>query len=438
MKNSSIKNVVLEILLITSIMLAAMSIFLKYVILNEKTYSNVFNQSGTYGVLKDYIYKKIDDVLSSKNIDIDIKESIITDEDIKRETDNSVHGILEYLKTGENNIKPLDTSIYKQRVSDILNSIMDNMIKPNSNDLSLNDKFKTQNTVSIKGTLRINRMNYVKAASKDGQSNIKVEQLMSKSEAEAKVREILKQKGLTEEEAIEKATQKGITEEQALKILESYGITIDDYESGESDSTTVTGDSNDNAARSQYSNNQESKEETSSSSKQENQNGTNNVQDGSSPKSKLDNIKSKLVDEAGKSIDKEVGKVNFNKIFESNKVQKLAQITSTIYKLFWLFIIMPIIIMCILIKINAKGLDSSLKYIGTAFLIAGLILVIASSSIYILKVYENINAVPIYLKDTIYNLAKHSLIVLSKYGATALVIGLLLFIPTIRKKVLTK
>ena len=50
---------------------------------------------------------------------------------------------------------------------------------------------------------------------------------MTQSEAEAKVRDILKQKGLTEEQAIEKATKKGITEEQALKILAGYGITID-------------------------------------------------------------------------------------------------------------------------------------------------------------------------------------------------------------------
>lgn len=438
MKNSSIKNFILEILLITSIMLAVLSMFLKYVLLNEATYLNIFSKSGTYEVIKDYIYKKMDDILSSKNINIDIKESIITDEDVKRETDNVVHETLEYLKTGENNVKPIDTSVYKQRVSDILDSIMDNMIKPSGNDLSLNDKYQTKNMVSIKGKLEINSMNYIKPSSEDGQDRMKVEQLMSKSEAEAKVREILRQKGLTEEEAIEKARKKGITEEQALDILRSYGITIDDYESGESDSTTVPESSNDNVEKSQYSDNQESKEETSSDSNKEDQNTINNTQDGKNSRSKLDNIKNKLVDEAGKSIDKEVEKLNFNKIFESNKIQKLAKITSIIYKLFWLFIIVPIIIMCILIRINAKGLDSSLKYIGTAFLIAGLILVIVSSGIYHLKVYENINIAPVYLKDTIYNLAKHSLMVSLKYGATALVIGLLLFISAIRKKVLTK
>lgn len=221
-------------------------------------------------------------------------------------------------------------------------------------------------------------------------------------------------------------------------MLKDYGITIDDYESGESNSSTAPENSIDDVTKSQDSNNQRSKEEASSSLNNEGQNAVNNIQDGKNPKSKLDNIKSKLADEAGKSIDKEVEKMNFNKIFESNKVQKLAQITSKIYKLFWVFIIIPIIIMCILIKINAKGLDSSLKYIGTAFFIAGLILVIASSSIYYLKAYENINTIPVYLKDTTYNIANHILILLSKYGVIALVIGVLLFIPGVWKRGLNK
>lgn len=208
MKNSSIKNVVLEILLMASIMLAVLSVFFKYVLLNEATYLNIFNESGTYRELKDYIYEKIDKVLSSKGINIDIKESIITEDDVKKEADNVVHELLEYLKTGENNVKPMDTSIYKQRVSDMLDSIMDNMIKPTSGDLSFNDKFQTENMGYTKGVSQVNGISYIKPALKDGQGNIKVEQLMSKSEAEAKVREILRQKGLTEEEAIEKATKK--------------------------------------------------------------------------------------------------------------------------------------------------------------------------------------------------------------------------------------
>ena len=436
MKTNLLKTV--EVLLVFSIVFAIVSIFLKYVILNESTYLSIFDKSGVYAEVKDSIYKKIDNLLSSKNINFDIKKSIITDEDIKRETNNAVYGVLEYLKTGENNITPPDTSIYKQRVSDMLDTVINGMLKPSNGDLSFNSNFYVKNMAYTKSSLKGNEMNYLKKTTRDGQDTLEVEKLMSKSEAEAKVREILKEKGLTEEEAIEKATKKGITEEQALKILAGYGITIDDYDSGENNSEAATNtDSSDNSKAKvnvRDSNDGSSKDEASS--KNENQNSISDKQDNKGVKTQLDNIKNKLLDEASKSIDQEVEKMNFNKVLESSKFQKLAKVTSTIYRLFWLFIMIPIFIMAILIKMNTKGLNSSLKYIGTAFLFAGLILVAVASSVYILKAYENINISPVYIKDTVYTIVRHSLMILAEYGAVALVMGLLMLIPT--KKYLIK
>lgn len=438
MKTSLIK-ITAQILLVISIMLAVSSIFVRYVILNETTYLNIFNESGTYSQIKDSVYQKIDSLLSSKNINVDIKESIVTEEDIEREVESAVYGVLEYLKTGENNVKSPDTSIYKQRISDILDSVISSVIKPASNELSFNDNFYTKNMVSTTSKLQLNEMNYVKKASKGGQDVVKVEKLMSKEEAEARVREILKQKGLTEEQAIEKARKKGITEEQALKILSAYGITIDGYESGgdSAASSTKEGNSTDSSNSQSVTENSNGGEQGNAvSSNNENQNTTSKAENNTNFKSKLDSVKNKLVDEAGKSIDKEVEKMNFNKILESSKVQILAKITSILYKLFWLFILIPMIIMAILIKINVKGLNSSLKYIGTAFLISGFILVVVSSSIYMLKIYENINISQVYIKDAISNIARHCLIVLAKYDAITLVIGLFAFIPTFKKRLI--
>ncbi|MVX65628.1 hypothetical protein GKZ28_18255 [Clostridium chromiireducens] len=438
MKNNY-KSIIIELFLLIVIMLAVSSAFIRYVILNETTYLNILHESGTYSQIKDSVYQKIDSLLSSKNINVDIKESIVTDEDIEREVDNTVYGILEYLKTGENNVKSPDTSIYKQRISDILDSVISSVIKPTSNELSFNDNFYAKNMVSANSKLQFNEMNYVNKASKGGQDVVKVEKLMSKEEAEARVREILKQKGLTEEQAIEKARKKGITEEQALKILAGYGITIDDYEpgGGSAASSTKEGNSTDSSNSQSVTENSNGGEQgNAASSNNENQNTTSKAENNTNFKSKLDSVKNKLVDEAGKSIDKEVEKMNFNKILESSKVQKLAKITSTLYKLFWLFILIPMIIMAVLIKINVKGLNSSLKYIGTAFLISGFILVVVSSSIYMLKIYENINISQVYIKDAISNIARHCLIVLAKYGAITLVIGLFAFIPTFKKRLI--
>ncbi|OPJ61866.1 hypothetical protein [Clostridium chromiireducens] len=440
MKTSLIK-ITAQILLVISIMLAVSSIFVRYVILNETTYLNIFNESGTYSQIKDSVYQKIDSLLSSKNINVDIKESIVTEEDIEREVESAVYGVLEYFKTGENNVKSPDTSIYKQRISDILDSVISSVIKPASNEVSFNDNFYTKNMVSTTSKLQLNEMNYVKKASEDGQDVVKVEKLMSKEEAEARVREILKQKGLTEEQAIEKARKKGITEEQALKILAGYGITIDGYEPGGGSAASSTKEGNSTNSDSSNSqsvtgNSNGGEQGNAASSNNENQSTTSKAENNTNFKSKLDSVKNKLVDEAGKSIDKEVEKMNFNKIMESSKVQKLAKITSTLYKLFWLFILIPMIIMAILIKINVKGLNSSLKYIGTAFLISGFILVVVSSSIYMLKIYENINISQVYIKDAISNIARHCLIVLAKYDAITLVIGLFAFIPTFKKRLI--
>lgn len=197
-------NLIIEVLLVFSIIIAVLAMFLKVVVLNEKTYTNILNKNNTYEQVKETIYNKIDALLSAKNINYDIKESIITEDDIKREADNIISGFIQYLKTGENNVKPIDVEPYKQRVKDIIG----NIIKPTKNDLSYNSNVQAENTVCNGNELKYNNMIVYKEQSKVGQSSIEVQKLDTKSEAEAKVREILKQKGLTEEQAIQKATEK--------------------------------------------------------------------------------------------------------------------------------------------------------------------------------------------------------------------------------------
>jgi len=426
-------SIIIEILLIFSIMLAVLAIFFKVIVLNKNTYTDILNKNNTYEQVKESIYIKIDALLSTKNINYDIKESIITEDDVKREADNVISGFIQYLKTGENNIKPIDSEIYKQRVSDILHSIIGGIVKPNTNELSFNDNLQGRNIASIENKLEFNTMLLIKDNSKDEQDQIEVEKLMTQSEAEARVREILKQKGLTEEQAIEKATKKGITEEQALRILAGYGITIDDKSEAEVNKSSSQ-NSNDNQIQSKKSSDKttgDSKKETSSNSQTENT--INQIPDEKSTKSELDKVLNKLVDEAGSLIEKEVKKINMDKVLESSIIQKLAKITSIIYKMFWIFMILPIILMTILIKINGKDFNSSLKSISNGFLLAGLILFGIFFCGYALKVYEKFNINIVYLKDVVSYTIKHFLMILSTCGIATFIIGLLMFIPTIKK-----
>ena len=272
-----------------------------------------------------------------------------------------------------------------------------------------------------------------KEQSKVGQPRIEVQKLMTKSEAEAKVRDLLKQKGLTEEQAIKKATEKGITEEQALKILAGYGITIDGKSDSEANPSKTESSDNSNGASVQGSDNTTGNSSNETSSNSQTENTINQTPIDKSIKSPLDIIANKLLDEARSSIEKEVEKINLDKILESSKLQKLAKITSTVYKMFWMFMILPIILMAILIKINGKDLISSVKYIRNAFLLAGLILFAIFFGAYVLKVYEKLNINIVYLKDMISYTIKHFLIVLSTCGIITFVVGLFLFIPTIKK-----
>lgn len=412
-------------------MFAIIAIFLKYVFLNKNVYLKILNESGTYEQIKDSIYKKIDDTLSSKNIKIDIKEAIITEDDLKREADSVISGIIEYLKTGQNNVKPIDTKVYKERVSDVLYSIIGNVTERTNNDLSFNNNLQAENIAYAGSEFKLNNMMVIKEQSKVEQVSIEVEKLMAKEEAEAKVRALLKQKGLTEEQAIQKAIEKGITEEQALEILAGYGIIIDEESQG--DKFQRENSNNSNSSSVQREDNTNEKYNKGASPNGEIGSTINEIPTDKNIKNPLDNIANKLLDEAGNNIEKEIDKINLNKILESSKMQKLAKTTSITYKLFWLFMILPILFIALLIIQNNKDVNASLKYIRNAFLLVGLIFLGVFFSAYALRVYTKINIDQVYFKETISYMIQHFLLVLSKYGIVSFVIGLSMYIPTIKR-----
>lgn len=429
--NKKRSNIIIQILLMFSIMLAMLSVFFKYVVLDKNTYLKILNQNGTYEQVTESIYTKIDNMLRSKNINVDIKESIITEDDIKSQTDDIISGFLDYLKTGKNNIKPIDSEIYKQRVRDVLGSI----IKPTKNELSANTNFEIQNTVYTSGKLTVNNMAVLKEESKVGQSNLEIQRLMTRDQAEEKVREILKEKGLTEEQAIEKARKKGITEDQALKILAGYGITIDDEPDAKVNENSPKSSNDNNSSEPNNSNNNSNDNENSkeASPNDSSENNGNQMPIDKSVKSKSSGVFNKLIDEAGSNIEKEIAKINLDKIAGSDKLQKITQITSTFFNMFWIFIILPIILMAILIKINGRDFNSSLKCIRNAFLLSGLIMFSIFYGAYVLKIYEKTNIDMVYFKDVIFYTIKHFLTILSMSSSVIFGVGLFLIIPTIKK-----
>ncbi|OOM16530.1 hypothetical protein [Clostridium saccharobutylicum] len=522
-------NIIAQILLVISIMLSVLAIFVNSIVLNKNTYLNILSKEGTYAQIKQSVYDKIDTAIGSKNIGNDVKEQIITEDDIRNEADSVVTSFVQYLKTGEKNVAPINTEIYKQRIAKILNTIVDNLVSPSKDDLSFNNNIDMQPTnVSfykdepqseevthinnalqyenkmINGNkLSFDNMMIVKDNSKHGQDSISMERLMTSSEAQSKIQSILKEKGLTEEQARQKMAEKGITDEQALKILQGYGITIDDApqssSSNNSSATTSKGSQsktsqqtdNGNTNTNSYVTPSDNQSQTSGSVSNENQSqtadgtynsmnqdssnaelsGQNNekigsvqndsngesksassfvnklkneiinsiiIDDGTSTEQKLNTIKNTLLDEVGTRIDNEIQKINLNKLMGSNKLQALAKITSIFYKMFWAFMILPIILILALIKLNNAKVYLSLRSIGSAFLVSGLILFTVFFGGYTSKFYENINVNTVYFKDVIAIIIKHFLINLSIAGVITSVIGLLLLTPMIKKNFINK
>lgn len=425
-------------------MFAVLSIFIESVLLNKNTYINILNQNGTYGQVKDTIYNKIDQVLSAKNINIDIKESIITEDDIKRESDNIITGFVDYLRTGQNNIPAIDTEVYKQRVSDVLESFVKdptNISSILSNDLSFNGDFNMSNMVSVKQDINFNNMVATKNNSFIQNNGFVVEQLASREEIEAEGRAILKSKGMTEAQARQKLAEKGLTEDQVWKMLADDGYLDGDTSSSQnsnqadsSNNSNSNDDVQDNSSTSEKSNSNTSPTKEGNSKTES----SNKSSDNSSTKNPLQIISDKLLNNAGTIIDNEIQKINLSGLMESNKIQKIAKITSTFHKMFMLFMVMPFLLILILIGINGRKLSFGLKYIANGFLVAGLIMFVVFFGAYILRFYENINVNLSYFKDTISNIIKYFLIVLWKAGIGTFVIGLILSIPTIKNILVSK
>lgn len=426
-------SIIIQGLLTLSILLAVLCVFAKCIAFNQLTYTNIFNKNNVYTHIKDIVYEKIDSTLKAKNIDYDIKEDILTEDDIRREVDNTIQGTIEYLETSENDVKPIDSEIYKQRAADILHHTVDSIIKPDNTNLSLNDDLNIQRTsYSVKNSKLYERTNF-------DQSGFKVEKLMSKEEAEAKVRDLLKQKGLTEEQAIKKAKEKGITEEQALKILAAYGITIDGLTDGD-DSKNQEEGSDKNQGNNRETANSQNSSEGKNSSVYENDNkqtGNSQAENNSDTiysdkleKAKLSELENKLLDEAANSIDKEVEKIDVSKILDSEKIKAFTKVTAMIYKLFWLIIIVPMVLMFILL-LSGHPFKYSIKRIGGAFISSGLIMFLVFGFGYFSRVYEKINITPDYFKDIVFCVISYFMKFLSISGIGIFVIGLLVMIPTI-------
>lgn len=135
-KNNKIKmalSVVISMLMMFSIMCTILVSFLKFTVFNPDTYLNILDSEEIHERIYDTIQGNMAYALTINNISNDVKDNVISLEEVKTEVNNIVRDFVLYLKTGENNIKPVNTDIYADRFNNnLMRFIKDNSIHVNS------------------------------------------------------------------------------------------------------------------------------------------------------------------------------------------------------------------------------------------------------------------------------------------------------------------
>lgn len=409
-------NIILSIILIFAIILATLSGIIRFPMTNKGIYLRLLENSNTYSNIEQALSNKMVSILGN-DISENLKDSIITMEDIKKEADVVIDCIISDLISGQADIPEIDTTVYKQRIAEALNTLTgfeDNIKKHKS--LTTDAQIYGNNLMPVTG-LNIEE----KLVSKSNfnvsnlNNNLILINIATRAEIEAKGRAILKSKGITEEEARRKAALMGITEEDVWNYLEASGYldekSEDEKSSGLEDkkdvyidksvdssnrNTTKNTDSNNEVninIQSDESDNYNNKNDAGKVSKKKIQEIISSVMTDNSKNfdEKINEISSKLMEEADKIINTEMEKLNFSKFIDSNKFKTAIKVTSTLYNNFYV-LLLSVAVICLLIFWTNKGsFGLGFIIIGKSILLSGIIMSLIFGSVYLFKLYNHIN-----------------------------------------------
>lgn len=416
-------NFSISILLGLSIFALILSFFIHFILVDKNIYLKLFEKNNTYNKVKEIIYNKMDSTLGM-NLSDELKESIINDKDIKNEADNVLNFIIDDMKTGQTNIPISDTSVYKDRIVDAINSFMSK-----NNSISYNGSQYMGNVMNSKRTV------WVSTELNVSDSNaFKIEKLATREELEAQGREILRQKGLTEAEARKKLTEKGMTEGQVWKYLEDNGYLDEGGNQQNSDSENAVqneGNGSNNIDKQDI--NGISNEESSGSINPKSIDDAINSPD--LINKKLKDVKNKLIEQADKIILEEIQKLNFSKVIQTQEFSIAVKITSFLYKSFYPLLFITILLISIVILLYKNNYTKAFKVIGISTLIPSTMLITTSLCAYKLQIYNRIDIGTSnqYLKDIFSITADYFLKTFSIVAGLTIALGMILYFIHVKK-----
>ncbi|MCQ2015596.1 hypothetical protein [Clostridium butyricum] len=412
-------NIILSIILVVTIILTVLSSIIRFSATNKGIYLRLLEDSNTYSNVEQALSNKMVAILGN-DISENLKESIITEEDIRKEADTVLDCIISDLIKGEANIPEIDTTIYKERVAKALNTLtgFEATIKNDKNltsSIQSNDMCLTPiNTVNSNEKLIGENMFNINNLNENRSNDLTLVNMASRAELEAQGRSMLKEKGLTEEEARRKAAERGISEQDVWNYLEENGYLDEESQSEESSDSGVQKDEvSDKSTDSSNSSNSTDSNETINNNVQADKSNANNDNKNNETKvskkriqeivtsvlmdgnknfdEKVNEISSKLMEEAEKIINAEMEKLNFSKVINSNEFNAAIKITSALYNNFYVLLLL-IVIMCVLIFfVNKESVVNGLVIIGNSILAAGVIMSLIFGYVYMSKVYTHID-----------------------------------------------
>lgn len=457
-------NIILSIVLVVTIILTVLSSIIRFSATNKGIYLRLLEDSNTYSNVEQALSNKMAAILGN-DISENLKESIITEEDIRKEADVVLDCVISDLISGQANIPEIDTTIYKERVAEALNTLtgFEAKIRSDKNltsSIQSNDMCLTPiNTVNSNEKLIGENMFNVHNLNENKNNDLALVNMASRAELEAQGRAMLKEKGLTEEEARKKAAERGISEQDVWNYLEENGYLDEESQSEESSDSGVQKDEvSDKSTDSSNSSNSTDSNETINNNVQADKSNTSNDNKNNETKvskkkiqeivtsvlmdgnknfdEKVNEISSKLMEEAEKIINAEMEKLNFSKVINSNEFNVAIKITSALYNNFYVLLLLIVIICVLIFFVNKESAVNGLVIIGNSVLVAGVIMSLIFGYVYMSKVYTHIdiNLNKAYFEPMFLQCAEYFSNILCASSIIILFLGLIINICTMKMK----
>lgn len=452
-------NIILSILLVVTIILTALSGIVRFAATNKAVYLNLLEESNTYSIVEEALSNKMAAILGD-DISENLKKSIITEEDIRKEADVVLDCVISNLISGQAVLPQIDTEIYKQRVADALKSLTGFEFKfKNDKNLTSSTQFNDVCLTSINVLEKNDRLIHKNIFNADNLNNNKnnnfvLVNMASRAELEAKGRALLREKGLTEEEARRKAAERGISEQDVWNYLEENGYL--DEESESEDSLDIDSPNYDTSGNPEDSSNAPSSNASndvlSESGQADNYNKDNEskvskkkiqeivtsvlMDDNKNFDEKVNEISLRLMEEAEKIIDAEMEKLNFSKVINSNEFKAAIKITSILYNNFYILLLIIAVICLLILFINKGSIFDGAVIIGKSVFVSGIIMSLAFGGIYLSKVYTyiDINLNKVYFEAMFLESAEYFSRLLCVISIIILLLGLTANIFMMKKR----